>query len=150
MGPVALYPSGISFYTLGIIERYKQRVKSQGRGTELFLARLSHCLPGLTGLAIVYCMDLLEGLDWTVRECLEVENMMTSVERVISYTNLESEPGYSVQKKPPIDWPWEGRIEVENLRLVYYSGGPQVLRDLNLSVAPAEKVGIAGRTGAGM
>ena len=123
-------------------------MKSQGRG-KLFVAFLSHFLPGLTGLAIIYCMDLLEGLDWTVRECLEVENMMTSVERVISYTNLESEPGYSVQKKPPTDWPREGRIEVENLRLVYYSGGPEVLRDLNLSVAPAEKIGIAGRTGAG-
>ena len=105
---------------------------------------------GLTGLAIIYCMDLLECLDFTVRQCLEVENMMTSVERVISYTNLESEPGYSVQKQPPEDWPVEGGIEVKGLRLVYYNGGPEVLKDLNLSVAPAEKIGIAGRTGAGL
>ncbi|XP_078376964.1 ATP-binding cassette sub-family C member 4-like [Oculina patagonica] len=104
---------------------------------------------GLTGLAIIYCMDLLEGLDFTVRQCLEVENMMTSVERVISYTNLDSEPGYSLQKKPLRTWPVEGRIEVKDVSLVYYSGGPAVLRDLNVSFAPAEKIGIAGRTGAG-
>ena len=94
-------------------------------------------------------MELLENLDFTVRQCLEVENMMTSVERVISYTNLKSEPGYSLKKKPPTDWPAEGRIEVKDVSLVYYKDGPAVLRDLNLSFAPAEKIGIAGRTGAG-
>ena len=94
-------------------------------------------------------MDLLEGLDFTVRQCLEVENMMTSVERVISYTNLKSEPGYRLEKKPLRDWPTEGRIEVKDVSLVYYKGGPAVLRDLNLSFAPGEKIGIAGRTGAG-
>jgi len=104
---------------------------------------------GLTGLAIIYCMGLLEELDFTVRQCLDVENMMTSVERVISYTNIDSEPGYSLQKKPPRDWPAAGRIEVKDVSLVYYKGGPAVLRDLSLSFAPAEKIGIAGRTGAG-
>ena len=94
-------------------------------------------------------MDLLENLDYTVRHCLKVENMMTSVERVISYTDLDSEPGYNLQKKPPRDWPAEGRIELKDVSLVYYRGGPTVLRDLNLSFAPAEKIGIAGRTGAG-
>ena len=94
-------------------------------------------------------MDLLEGLDFTVRQCLEVENMMISVERVISYTNLKSEPGYSLEKKLPRDWPTEGRIEVKDVSFVYYKGGPAVLRDLSLSFAPGEKIGIAGRTGAG-
>ena len=94
-------------------------------------------------------MDLLENLDYTVRHCLKVENMMTSVERVISYTDLDSEPGYSLEKKPARDWPAEGRIELKDVSLVYYRGGPSVLRDLNLSFAAAEKVGIAGRTGAG-
>ena len=103
----------------------------------------------MTCLAIIYCVDLLENLDFTVRQCLEVENMMTSVERVISYTNLKSEPGYSLEKKPPTDWPLEGRIEIKDVSVVYYKGGPAVLRDLNLSFAPAEKIGIAGRTGAG-
>ena len=98
----------------------------------------------------IYCMELLENLDYTVRRCLEVENKMTSVERVISYTNLQSEPGYSVQKQPSEDWPVEGGIEVKGLRLVYYNGGPEVLKVLNLSVAPAEKIDITGRTGAGL
>lgn len=104
---------------------------------------------GLIALAIIYCMALLECLDFTVRQSLEVEKRMTSVERVISHMNLDTEPGYSVGKEPPGNWPVKGRIKVKDLRLMYYDGGPEVLKDLNFSFSPGEKIGIAGRTGAG-
>ena len=44
----------------------------------------------------------------------------------------------------------KGQIEVKDLSLVYYKGGPEVLTDLNWSVTPGEKIGVAGRTGAGL
>ena len=75
--------------------------------------------------------------------------MMTSVERVITYTQLEEEPGYSITKKPPPDWPQEGSMKFENMSLRYYEGGPQVLKNLSFQVNPREKIGVAGRTGAG-
>ena len=40
-------------------------------------------------------------MDYTVRKAAEVENFMTSVERVITYTKLDNEPGYKVKKLPP-------------------------------------------------
>lgn len=40
-------------------------------------------------------------------------------------------------------------MEVEDLSLVYYSGGPEVLKSLNFTAEPKEKIGVAGRTGAG-
>lgn len=64
--------------------------------------------------------------------------------------NLESEPGYQVQKEPPEDWVMKGQIEVKDLSLVYYKGGPEVLTDFNWSVASCEKIGDAGRTGASL
>jgi len=72
------------------------------------------------------------------------------VERVISYTNLEPEPGYNLQKKPPGDWPTEARIKVKDVSLcVLQRRTCSQLRDLNLSFGAEEKLGIAGRTGAG-
>ena len=74
---------------------------------------------------------------------------MTSVERVITYTKLDSEPGYKVERLPPEHWPHEGNITFQDVSLTYYPGGPQVLKKINLNIKGGAKIGIAGRTGAG-
>jgi len=74
---------------------------------------------------------------------------MTSVERVTSYTRLDSEAGYSTKTRPPLSWPSEGSLTIRDLSLVYFEGGPCVLKDVNVCVCSKEKVGIVGRTGAG-
>ena len=43
------------------------------------------------GLAISSAMMLAGSFQWGIRQSTEVENQMTSVERVIEYSNLESE-----------------------------------------------------------
>ena len=79
----------------------------------------------------------------------DVENFMTSVERVMTYTKLDSEPGYKVERIPPEHWPREGNITFQNVTLTYYSGGPPVLKKINLMIKGGAKIGVAGRTGAG-
>ena len=74
---------------------------------------------------------------------------MTSVERVLTYTKLNCEPGYKVERHPPKDWPSEGRIAFRDVSLTYYPGGPQVLKEINLNIKGGAKIGVAGRTGAG-
>ena len=74
---------------------------------------------------------------------------MTSVERVMTYTNIESEPGYKVHRIPPEHWPHEGNITFQDVSLTYYPGGPQVLKKINLNIKGGTKIGVAGRTGAG-
>ena len=74
---------------------------------------------------------------------------MTSVERVMTYTKLDSEPGYKVQGLPPDQWPHEGNISFHNVSLTYYPGGPQVLKNVNLNIKGGSKIAVAGRTGAG-
>ena len=39
-------------------------------------------------------------MDYTVRKAAEVENFMTSVEQVMTYTKLDHEPGYKVKNFP--------------------------------------------------
>ena len=84
-----------------------------------------------------------------MRKSSEVENLMTSVERVMTYTKLDSEPGYKEKRLPPEHWPLEGSITFQDVSLTYYQGGPQVLKNLNLEIKGGEKIGVAGRTGAG-
>ena len=74
---------------------------------------------------------------------------MTSVERVMTYTKLDSEPGYNVNRLPPEHWPHKGSITFQDVTLTYYPGGPQVLKKINLDIKGATKIGVAGRTGAG-
>ena len=74
---------------------------------------------------------------------------MTSVERIMTYTKLDSEPGYKVERLPPEHWPHEGDITFQDVSLTYYPGGPQVLKKINLNIKGGAKIGIAGRTGAG-
>ena len=97
----------------------------------------------------MYAISTVGQLQFAMRQTADVENMMTSVERVLTYTKLEEEPGYSIDKKPPSDWPTEGGLKFENMSLRYYEGGPEVLKNITFQVNPREKIGVAGRTGAG-
>lgn len=76
---------------------------------------------------------------------------MTSVERVIEYTELPSESLNECKKPPPDNWPSAGEIIYENVSFSYDKANnlPMVLNDLSFRIDAGEKVGIVGRTGAG-
>ena len=74
---------------------------------------------------------------------------MTSVERVMTYTKLDAEPGYQVERRPPEHWPRGGNITFQSVSMTYYPGGPQVLKDINIEIKGGLNIGVAGRTGAG-
>lgn len=106
---------------------------------------------GNVGLVITQVIGLTGMLQWGMRQSAEFENQMTSVERVVEYSNLEEEqPLESKPKKtPPPDWPRRGDVKFFRLYLRYAPEEPPVLKCLNFSIKSKEKVGIVGRTGAG-
>ncbi|KAJ3584308.1 hypothetical protein NHX12_014804 [Muraenolepis orangiensis] len=104
---------------------------------------------GEVGLALTYSITLMEMFQWGVRQSAEIETMMTSVERVVEYTELPSEAPWETQKRPPPDWPSQGLITFDGVDFSYSPDGPLVLRDMKATFLPREKVGIVGRTGAG-
>uniref|UniRef100_A0A8C2GR14 Multidrug resistance-associated protein 4 n=1 Tax=Cyprinus carpio TaxID=7962 RepID=A0A8C2GR14_CYPCA len=104
---------------------------------------------GDVGLALSYSVTLMGMFQWGVRQSAEVENMMTSVERVVEYTKLESEAPWETQKRPPPDWPSRGLVTFDKVNFSYSSDGPVVLKNISAMFRPREKVGIVGRTGAG-
>ena len=66
----------------------------------------------------------------------------------MTYTKLDREPNYDEERTPPQDWPWRGSIVMKVVSLTYYPGGPQMLKNINLSVKGGAKIGVVGRTGA--
>uniref|UniRef100_A0A3Q2GHS4 Multidrug resistance-associated protein 4 n=1 Tax=Cyprinodon variegatus TaxID=28743 RepID=A0A3Q2GHS4_CYPVA len=105
--------------------------------------------PGAVGLALSYAVTLTGMFQWGVRQSAEIENLMTSVERVVEYAELESEAPWETDKKPPADWPQKGSISFDNVSFSYSDSTPLVLKNLSIVFASKEKVGIVGRTGAG-
>ena len=65
---------------------------------------------------------------------------MTSVERVVEYTELESEAPWETQKRPPPDWPSRGMVTFNRVNFSYSTDGPPVLRDISATFQPSEKV----------
>ena len=82
----------------------------------------------MVGLSISYVMQLIGCVTLTIMDTTVVENYMTSVERVMTYTQLESEPGYGTEKRPPNEWPGSGQVSLKDVFLVYYPGGPEILK----------------------
>ncbi|XP_055326333.1 ATP-binding cassette sub-family C member 4-like [Sitodiplosis mosellana] len=106
---------------------------------------------GKVGLAIMSSINLIGLCQWGMRVSAELENQMTSVERVVEYAELPSEPPLESNEKnaPPKDWPYYGNIEFKSLSMRYAEKGARTLRNLNFRINAKEKVGVVGRTGAG-
>lgn len=75
---------------------------------------------------------------------------MTSVERVLTYAQIQSEPGYGTSDPhTPEGWPENGSVIFKDVCLRYYADGPSVLKGISFDASSGEKIGIVGRTGAG-
>ena len=106
---------------------------------------------GWVGLALNYSIELTGYLKFGVRMIAQVEADMSSVERILYYSNnIEAEaPREIPDKDPPTgSWPTQGAIEFRNASL-RYRDGPLVLKGVSFKIKPGEKVGICGRTGSG-
>lgn len=105
---------------------------------------------GTVGLAMSYALQITQSLNWIVRQTVEVETNIVSVERVLEYAALDSEaPDVIFKKRPPIGWPAQGQISIKNFSTRYREGLDPVLKDISLDIKPREKIGVVGRTGAG-
>jgi len=114
--------------------------------TLTFLFFKTDTLAGKVGLAITQSFSLTGLLQWGVRQWAELENQMTSAERVLEYTKIESEEKSGDKLK---SWPNNGRIVYTDVNLRYSSNSERVLKEISFVVESKQKIGIVGRTGAG-
>ncbi|GAB7352412.1 hypothetical protein MBLNU459_g2838t1 [Dothideomycetes sp. NU459] len=101
----------------------------------------------LAGFALSFALDFSAVVEQTVSRYTSTELDMNSTERVLEYTHLGTESVAGADAAP--SWPPEGKIVVRHLEVGYAKDLDPVLKDVNFSVQPCERVGIVGRTGSG-
>ncbi|CAK7266136.1 Transporter of the ATP-binding cassette (ABC) [Sporothrix epigloea] len=105
---------------------------------------------GSAGISLSYAIGFAENILWLVRLYATNEQNMNSVERIKEYLEVDQEAAAIVEdNRPPANWPSQGSVEFIDYTTRYREDLEPVLRNLTFRIAPHEKVGIVGRTGAG-
>ena len=108
---------------------------------------------GVTLGLLVTFMSYLQALYAPIRDITEKYSLfvaaMTSCERIFEFMDLPREPGTDANAATPPAFETRGQIEFRNVWFRYSETTPYVLRDISFTIAPGERVGIVGHTGAG-
>ena len=117
--------------------------------------------PALAGVVLTQSMQLTGLLQFGIRQTAEVENLMTSVQRIRSYAELESEEELASLRRarrdastaasvlPPAGWPSIGAVCFERFSLRYRPGLPLAADKVEFRIGGGQRMGVVGRTGAG-
>lgn len=105
--------------------------------------------PSIAGLVLSYILTIVQMIQFTVRQLAEVENNMNATERIHHYGTMLDEEAPIHKNTPPPSWPSRGEIAFNDVQMRYRPGLPLVLKGLSMHVAPGERIGVVGRTGAG-
>jgi len=108
-------------------------------------------------VAFSFIINFTGKLQWAVRQSIEAENYLTSVERCEHFERIaqEKEPSGAsaaeaeAQLVTAITGTSEPALEFRNVSVRYRPNLPLVIRDLSIVVQPGERIGIIGRTGCG-
>ena len=102
--------------------------------------------PGLLGVALVSVSSFGQVLGWWLKHWANLEESLGAVERVRRFQNdTPKERDGVVDSGAP--WPHLGAISLRGVHASF--GEHEVLKDINLSIEPGQKVAICGRTGSG-
>ena len=106
--------------------------------------------PGYVGLALLNVMGFNELLAEIIKNWTMLETSFGAIARLKTFsatTANENLPGETATV--PDSWPSRGEIEFRNVSASYTPGGDLVVKNLSMSIAGGEKVGICGRSGSG-
>ncbi|WKY15179.1 hypothetical protein Q1695_000569 [Nippostrongylus brasiliensis] len=108
--------------------------------------------PADAGMALAFAVQMSGIFQFAVRTQTELEAKMTSVERVAYYSeNVQPEGDWETRKgvDVPKEWPQNGQIDFQGVKLRYRPKYPLALNDVTFEIKPREKIGVIGRTGSG-
>lgn len=142
------------FYMMFCIQRWLQVV------LDLFAAAMAFILvsfavkfpwttsKGAIGLAMVNVISFNITLTSVIVIWTQLETSLGAIARLkwfMAYTPNENK---SIEiENPPSDWPSRGLIELRDVVAAYTDEAEPVLKGVNLTIQPGQKVGICGRSG---
>lgn len=100
----------------------------------------------LAGFALSFALQYTVAIEWTIRQYSSTQMSMNSTERILEYSNMQTEP--SSGDDVPASWPAEGVIEFDNVVAGYALDQP-ILNGLSFKSGQNQRIGVVGRTGAG-
>lgn len=101
----------------------------------------------MAGFTLSFALDFSGNMLMAIRGYASLELDMNAAERVIEYTEVETEDlGGEI---PPAAWPTTGDMEIKDLVVGYADDLPPVLKGVSFDVKNNERIGVIGRTGAG-
>ena len=111
----------------------------------------------LLSLSLVYSYSLTTIIQWTMNSFIETEKNFTAVQRLLHYESSIDKEAMSVNPdyRPPdvcgdnAKWPNNGQLSIRNLNMRYRKDLDLVLKSINITINPGEKIGIVGRSGSG-
>lgn len=75
----------------------------------------------VAGLAVTYGLNLNMLQAWVIWTLCDLENKIISVERILQYTKIHSEPSLIVEeKRPDHDWPSNGEVDLIGLQVIFH------------------------------
>ncbi|KAF2582140.1 hypothetical protein F2Q68_00002901 [Brassica cretica] len=106
--------------------------------------------PSLAGLAVTYGLNLNTLQAWLIWTLCNLENKIISVERMLQYASVPSEPPLVIESnRPEQSWPSRGEVDIHDLQVRYAPHMPLVLRGITCTFKGGLRTGIVGRTGSG-
>ncbi|KAL6999150.1 Canalicular multispecific organic anion transporter 2 [Sarracenia purpurea var. burkii] len=106
--------------------------------------------PSVAGLVVTYGLNLNILQAWVVWNLCMLVTKIISVERILQYTGIPSEPPLLIEEnRPDGQWPLHGEVDICDLQVRYAPHMPLVLRGLTCTFHGGMRTGIVGRTGSG-
>ena len=103
---------------------------------------------GFLGVALFNIVTFSTTLQLLVTNWTQLETAVGAVNRIRSFVlKTKSEDLYDERAETPKDWPKDGAVTFTDVSASYQSSLGPVLKQINLSIRPGEKIAICGRTG---
>ncbi|MCJ1413888.1 hypothetical protein MMC32_000213 [Xylographa parallela] len=145
------------FYLLFCVQRWLELVVSLAvAGFAVLLvgvavATRGSISAGFIGVALINIVTFSENIQSLIMHWTVLETSLGAVSRIRSFTSTtESENLPSENTTPPSDWPSTGEIQFRGVSASYTKDTSRpALKDISISIAGGQKVGICGRSGSG-